>query len=193
MQLLAIDNPPRPFWNRRTALFACAGLLCYLVSLWVFPIASLPVLAVLSLVRFAPMLAIIRKRAAWPVAFATPYPFALIFSAYSERRLWLPESLAMQLSNPTAFLLFVSAFLLASIPLTNWMIAKSIGVPIGAYLRSLARLLFGLTAFAAIVSVPQWSVLILQYVTEPVALAGYSALLGADSVDATPTSESAQP
>jgi hypothetical protein len=177
-----IENPPEPFWSRRTLVFAAAGLICYLLSRWVFTIDSTAVLIIVSIVRLSPLLIMWPSmrpgRTAWPIALATPYPFDLAFTAYSERSLWLPENLALEASNPTAFLIFTSGVMLASIPLTNWLVSQSVDKSITEELRYLGGLLFGLTAFAAVVSVPQISVTTMRYVVEPVALAGYAAVLG---------------
>lgn len=174
-----IENPPEPFWTRATILYAAIGLISYAVSRYLSTIDSTPLLIVAGIARLSPLLLLTpdRKRA-WPLALAAPYPFELVFGAYSERARWLPEDLALEASNPTAFLIFTSGLLLASLPLTAWLISRSVREPVTAQLRFLNRLLFGLTAFAAILSIPQISIFVMKEIAQPVALAGYAAVLG---------------
>ena len=180
MQGLNIDQPaPEPFWNRRTILFAAAGFSCWLRTIWLGNgIGFVPLVFSASVVRLAPVLLIARERRSWPAIFAMPYPFALAFLLYSERNRWLPENLALQISNPTAFLIGMSAVLFASILWTGWLIGKAVTRPVDHELRTLAGLLFGLTAVAVVLSVPHLSVFLMRYIAQPIALAGYAAVLG---------------
>ena len=174
-----ILNPPEPFWTRATILYAVIGLISWAVSRFLFTIDSTALLIIVSLVRLSPLLLVVpQRKEAWPAALAVPYPFDLVFAAYSERARWLPESLALDASNPTAFLIFTSGLLLASLPLTGWIISRSTPKPVMHHLRVLTRLLFGLTAFAAILSVPQISVFVMKEIAQPIALAGFAAIFG---------------
>jgi hypothetical protein len=174
-----IEHLPEPFWTRATILYAAIGLISYVVSRYLFTIDSTPLLVIVGIARLSPLLLVTPDRKhAWPVALAAPYPFELVFAAYSERARWLPEDLALEASNPTAFLIFTSGLLLASLPLTGWLISRSVREPVTAQLRTLNRLLFGVTALAAILSIPQISVFVMKEIAQPVALAGYAAVVG---------------
>lgn len=173
-----LDNPPEPFWNRRTAQFAAAGLACYALSRWLFTFDSAAVLLLISVLRLSPLILIAGSKRAWPVMLATPYPFDLAFTAYSERGRWLSENLAMDISSPTAFLILTGGAMLVSIPLSSWLISRAASTPVPEQLRYLSGLLFGITALAVIVPVPQWSILLMQNLAEPAALAGFAAVLG---------------
>ena len=173
-----LDKLPEPFWNRRTGLFTAAGLACYALSHWLFTFDSIAVLVLTSVLRLSPLLLIAGYRRAWPVVFVTPYPFDLAFTAYSERGRWLTEDLAMDISSPTAFLILTSAAMLVSIPISSWLISRAATTPVPEQLRYLSGLLFGVTALAVIVPVPQWSIFLMRYLAEPAALAGFAAVLG---------------
>lgn len=173
-----LDNPPQPFWNRRTGLFAAAGLACYALSRWLFTFDSAAALLLISVLRLSPLIPIVRSRRTWPVMFAMPYPFDLAFTAYSERGRWLTEDLAMDISSPTAFLILTGGAMLVSIPLSSWLISRAASTQVPEQLRYLSGLLFGITALAVIVPVPQWSILLMRYLAEPAALAGFAAVLG---------------
>ncbi|MGH9632114.1 MAG: hypothetical protein ACRD7E_27735, partial [Bryobacteraceae bacterium] len=107
-----------------------------------------------------------------------PYPVELVFTLYSRRWTWLPENVAMEISTPTAFLIFMCAGLFLSIPVTLWTIGKSAAWPVASQLRMAGKLFFGLTAVAVMLSVPQISMAFLRNCVEPLALAGYCALAG---------------
>jgi len=172
------DDPADPFWNRRTLQFALAGLICYGVSRWLFLFDSVPVLFVTSVLRFSPLVVIAGPRRTWPALFATPYPFDVAFTAYSDRGRWLPEELAMDLSTPTAFLIFTGGAMLVSIPITVWLVSRACSTPVPEQARYLSGLLFGITALAVIVPVPQWSTFMMRELAQPAAMAGLAALLG---------------
>jgi hypothetical protein len=174
----SLEHPPESFWNRRTWIFAGAGLLCYGLSRWLFTFDSVVLLAIVSIVRFGPLLALTRSKRTWPVILATPYPFDLVFTAYSERSRWLGEDLAMEMSSPTVFLIFTGAALFVSLPLSGWSIARASNVPATEQLRSLVRLLFVITAVALVLPLPQWGVFLMHNIAEPLALAGFAAALG---------------
>ena len=173
-----LDKSPQPFWSRRTGLFAAAGLACYALSRWLFTFDSTAVLLLTSVLRLGPLLLIAGSQRAWTVMFATPYPFDLAFTAYSGRGRWLTEDLAMDISSPTAFLIWMGGAMLVSIPLSSWMISRAAGTPMPEQLRYLRGLLFGMTAVAVIVPLPQWSIFLMHNIAEPVALAGFAAVLG---------------
>jgi hypothetical protein len=174
----SIDNPPEPFWNRGTVQFALAGLICFALSRWLFTLDSSTVLLLTSVFRLCPLLLIAKSRSAWPIAFATPYPFDLTLTAYSERGRWLPEDMAMNISGPTAFLILIGGTMFLSIPLSSWLISRSVKTSISEPLRHLGGWLFGITALAVILPIPQWSVFIIRNFAEPVALAGFAAVFG---------------
>jgi hypothetical protein len=147
------------------------------LSLWLFYWTdSLLIIGAVSVVRLSPLF--LWTRRGWPIVFATPYPYSLVFTAYAQRSEWMPPSLSMYLSNPTAFLIAVSGALLAFVLVTGWIVAHTARAGMSEQLRSLAMWLFGLTAAAVLASVPQISITILQYLAEPVAIAGYAALYG---------------
>ena len=173
-----LDNPPQPFWDRGTVLFAAAGLACYALSRWLFTFDSPAVLLLISVLRLSPLMLIAGSRRAWPVMFATAYPFDLVFTVYSERARWLTEDLAMDISSPTAFLILIGGAMLISIPFSSWLISRAAGTPVLEQLRYLSGLLFGITALAVIVPLPQWSMFLMHNIAEPVALAGFAAVLG---------------
>ncbi len=173
-----IENPPEPFWSRRTIAFAASGLACYALSRWLFTFDSTAVLLLTSIFRLTPLLAFVRSKQAWPIALAVPYPFELIFAAYAARGRLLSEDLSLTISNPTAFLMILGGGLLVSIPVTGWLVAHAVSLPVTGQLRTLAGWLFGITALAIAASVPQWSVFLMHNIAEPAALAGFAAVLG---------------
>ena len=167
---------PQPFWSATTVRFAVAGLFCYLLSLAVPD--SWPYLLPVSVARLAPLLLLLRDRRSWPVALATPLPFSLILAIYSERSRWAGEELAMEMSGPVLFIVIAGGLSLLSIPLSSWILSKSVRVPIDEDLRRVAILLFGITAVAAAIGVPQVFTAVMRYVAEPAAVIGYAAVLG---------------
>ena len=173
-----LDKPRLPFWSQRTGVFAAAGLVCYALSRWLFTFDSWWVLLFTSLFRLSPLILIVGSRQAWPVLFAAPYPFDLAFTAYSARARWLTEDLAMDISSPTAFLILMGGAMLVSIPLSSWLISRATRAPVPEQMRYLRGLLFGMTAVAVIVPLPQWSVFLMHNLAEPAALAGFAAVLG---------------
>jgi hypothetical protein len=178
MGLMEVGDPPERFWTRRTIWFGSAGVACYLLSFWLPPIHSTAILVVISIGRLSPLLVMLRGKRVWLAALCTPYPFRLALFGYFELVRRLPDDVAGQMSGPTAYLLSISGLLLASIPLTNWVIARSVSRRVDDHLRAVGRLLFALTALAALVSAPQFSLMIMKFIVQPVALAGYAAVLG---------------
>ena len=160
------------------AIFAVAGLACFALSRWLFTFDSAAVLLLTSIVRLSPLLLISGGRRAWPVMLATAYPFDLAFAGYSERGRWLTDDLSMFISSPTAFLILIGGAMLISIPLSSWMIDRACATPASEQLRYLRGVLFGITAVAVIVPLPQWSVFLMHNIAEPAALAGFAAVLG---------------
>ncbi|MEO8127918.1 MAG: hypothetical protein ABI822_12540 [Bryobacteraceae bacterium] len=159
--------------------FALAGLVCYAVSRWLLSFDSLLALILTSVFRFSPfVLAAGPLKRSWPLLLTAPYPFDLAFSAYSDRRSWLPEELAMDISSPTAFLIFTGGAMLVFIPLSLWTINRAVSSSVPEQSRRLSGLLFALTAVAVIVPLPQWSVFLMREVAQPIALMGMAALLG---------------
>ncbi len=173
-----LDNPPEPFWNRRTAFFALAGLGCYALSRWLFTFEAPAVLWLTSVLRLSPLLLLPGSRRAWPAMLATAYPFDLAFAGYSERGRWLSDDLSMFISSPTAFLILTGGAMLISIPLSSWMVSRAVTAPVPEQLRYLRGVLFAITAVAVIIPLPQWSVFLMRNVAEPAALVGFAAVLG---------------
>lgn len=158
--------------------FAAAGLLCYLLSLALFSYAEMPLLLIGSIMRLSPLILFRDERPRWPIVIATPYPSALILSAYDRRQSWLPEAFAAYTSTTTSLLVVTSGALLLSVVLTGLLIEKAALRGVTDYLRTLSILLFVITAVAVSLPTTQMGVQVMQYVAESVALAGYAAILG---------------
>lgn len=107
-----------------------------------------------------------RRRPPWPLLAVLAYPYDLVFLLYFRRPQWLPEGLALDLGNPTAFLIFMTGLLLLSVAWAEYRLPEA---------RRFRALLFGITAAGAVISKPEWSVLWWQYAAEPAALGLYAA------------------
>lgn len=107
-----------------------------------------------------------RRRPPWSLLGVLAYPYDLVFLLYFRRPHWLPEGLALDLGNPTAFLIFMAGFLLLSVAWAEYRLPAA---------RRFRAPLFAITAAGAVISKPEWSVLWWQYAAEPAALALYAA------------------
>ena len=191
MPLFVEQAGPARFWNRTAVVFACGGLFAYLVSLWLFETRSAWVLVVVSTVRLlfgVGPAALIARRTGWrpagrlySVALAMPYPIELALFAYAKRFQFLPRDMVLTLSGPTAFLIFVIAVLLVSRWITVWALPVDVKNRQAEALRRLGGLLFWVTAVGGVLVPPPWNLAFLHYVPEPIALIGYSAIVGRTS------------
>jgi hypothetical protein len=150
------------------------------VTLPLYEVGLLWVVAVVSLVRLLPVWVFVRGwRGLW-LAVAMPFPVALVEAAYLERSAWLRGEWARALSGPTEFLMVVSGVLLASLGWSAWCVAKLRGEVGNEDLRTLGKVVFGLTAGAVLVSYPPLSMAVLHWVAEPAALIGFAACAGVE-------------
>lgn len=182
------DDSRQPFWNRTTAWFALGGLAAYVSSLWLFETRSVVQVTLVSVIRLllgiGPAVWLARPwgwrfHARWYwLALATPYPIEGSVLLYAKRFDWLPRAVVLELSGPTAFLIFVTALVLASRYVTVWAVGKALDQSESAHLRRLGNLLFLLTAAGVVLAPPTLSIRFLKYVAEPTALIGYCALFG---------------
>ena len=177
MAAIYSTEPVRPFWDRTTVFYACCGLVCYLLSLALDSVGSLVFLGLASAVRLAPLLLLARRRS-WLLALLTPYPYAFVTAAYDARLDWLPEEWAYFMSGPTSFIVFNGGWMLASLLWTSALLSKAVPREVDSQLRSLATIVFLLTAVGMGLMLPRTAALVMHYVAEPVALTGYAALAG---------------
>lgn len=164
---------PEQFWRRDTILCAAVGLAVWAASRLVFEDLSGWTLAALSLIRLGPATVTLRRATLW---LALPFPYDLVFFAYYRRPDWLPEQWSREIGNPTAFLIFLSALLLLSTLYTGFVVRAACGARAETPVRKLGIAIFALVALAILLSNPSYSVLALQFVAEPVALAGWAAV-----------------
>lgn len=155
------------------------GLGCWAGTLVLGEMGAVEWVAMVSLVRLLPVWVLVRGRRGLWLGVAMPYPLALVELLYLERSAWLPGDWARTLSGPTEFLIVVSGLLLASLGWSSWCVAKSRGEAGNEDLRTLGKVVFGLTAGAILVSYPPWSLAILRWVAQPVALVGLAACAAA--------------
>ena len=83
----------------------------------------------------------------------------------------------MQLSSPAAFLLWMAAWLMASILIAGFAVMKAAPADVETELRTLSKWIFGITSVAILVP-PQISMKVFHFVAEPMALVGYCWIMG---------------
>ena len=167
---------------KRRIRFAAAGLAVYLISLWLLDTDRMPVVIALSLARL--MIAVLpwrKELRLWPLVAAAVYPYDLVLKTYAHRWDWAPEELSMQLSSPTAFLIWMAACLLLSILTSGWAVMKASRAEAENEVRRLSTWLFGITAVAVVISLPQISMKIFHYAAEPLAVTGYCWILAKEA------------
>ena len=171
------------------ALFAAAGLFAYFVSHWLLEIGPGWMLVAVSLGRLVigvvPAAFLARRMgwtssgSLWAIAVAAPYPVDLALAGYWQFARAMPESLRVDWIGPTAEMIFVAAVLLSSRWLTQWAVERSAGGQTLELARRLGVVLFALTgAGVLLMGDPARSLWFLSRIAEPVALAGYSAVIG---------------
>ncbi len=182
MGLLSItEEATPPVFNRVTVLFGACGFVAWAACLWFFDTASPVVLIGASIARLS--LGIvpavwIERRMDWgpgvPVYssfLALPYPVDLAAFLHLELGRFIPN-------GPTAFLIFISAVLMASRFVTAWAVAKVAHGRAAELLRPLGNLLFVLTAVGVLAVPGPYTAWFLRHVPEPIALAGYCGIVG---------------
>jgi hypothetical protein len=159
---------------KRQIRFVSAGLVVYLISLWVLDDDRMWLVVFGTLVR---LLVVVlpwgRTIRLWPLCLAVVYPYNLVLKTYAHRWDWAPEDWSIQLSSPTAFLIWMAAWLFLSILTAGWAVMKSAPTDVENEVRTLSKWLFGVTALGMVVSLPQISMKIFHYAAEPLAMAGY--------------------
>ncbi len=170
--------------NRRIR-FAVAGLAVYLISLWLLDDDRMWLVAFGTLSRLlVAMLPWRRALRLWPLGLAVVYPYDLALKTYAHRWDWAPEDWSIQLSSPTAFLIWMAAWLFVSILTAGWAVMKAAPADVETEVRTLSKWLFGITALSVVVSLPQISMKIFHYAAEPLAVAGYCWVMAKERDDA---------
>lgn len=154
-----------PFWTR-AAISAAAGGAAAAYASRLFAESDLAMLVWTTVRLWLAVAAATRRRPPLALLAALAYPYDMAFLLYFRRPQWLPESVALELGNPTAFLIFMAALLLLSLAWAEFRVPEA---------RRFRTLLFLITAGGAVVSKPEWSVLWWRYAAEPAALALYAA------------------
>ncbi len=159
---------------KRRIRFALAGLIVYAISLWLLDTDRMSIVIAFSLGRlFLAVLPWRRDLRVWALLAAVVYPYDLVLKTYAHRWDWAPETVSMQLSSPTAFLIWMAACLLLSILTSGGAVMKATRADVENEVRRLSIWIFGITAAGVMISLPQVSMKIFHYAAEPLAIAGY--------------------
>jgi hypothetical protein len=175
--------------DRNTLVFAAGGLFAYFLSQWLMEAGSFWLLAAVSVSRLAVgalSAAAVASLMEWKprgsmawLAIAAPYPVDLAVTLYWRVARTAAEAGETGLLGPTSEIIFIASLLLGSHYLTAWTVQRAASAA-AEPLRTMRNLMFALTGVGILLMPgPVASLWFLARIAEPVALAGYCAVLAA--------------